>query len=169
MGITTHVMEYTGGWAATMDGGSGRLQFLGPLSALGKDGNWFITFYALPPGKSYQEIRHQDTPEYIQAAGDANAMMLDIRKRGGETWGAESVRYFIGRTHVGIPPLNVPIELPRGAEYVSAPEVFEAAEAADIFISYYRTGDIPAGYVLRPVEGYTAGGNLIDLRGAAGV
>jgi hypothetical protein len=50
---------------------------------------------------------------------------------------------------------------------VSAAEVFAADEAAELFISYYRTGDIPPGYVLRPVEGYTRDGGLIDLRGVA--
>ena len=154
------------GWAVTMGAGSGPLQFLGPLTAFGTDGNWFITFYALPPGKSYEEVRHENTTEYIQAAGDAEAMMLDIRKPGGQQWGADWVRYFIGRPHEGNPPLDVPIELPNGAEYVSAPEVFEAEEAAEILIAYYRTGDIPPGYVLRPVEGYTVNGGNIDLRGA---
>lgn len=60
------------------------------------------------------------------------------------------------------------IELPKGAEFVSAPEVFEAEEAAEIFIAYYRTGDIPPQYTLRPVEGYTVDGDLVDLRGVAG-
>lgn len=90
--------------------------------------------------------------------------MLDIRKPGGEQWGADWVRYFIGHPHEGEAPLDVPIELPRGPEYVSAAEVFEAEEAANIFFTYYKTGDIPPGYVLRPVEGYTANGGLIDLR-----
>ena len=164
MGIPTHVMEYSGGSAATMGSGSGSLQFLGPLRAFGTDDNWFVTFYVLPPGKSYEEIRHVGNPEYIQAAGDAEAMMLDIRKAGGRQWGADWVRYFIGRPHEGDLPLDVPIQLPKGTEYVSAPEVFEADEAAEILMAYYRTGDIPPDYVLRPVEGYTVGGELIDLR-----
>ena len=50
-------------------------------------------------------------------------------------------------------------------EFISAAEVFEAEEAGDIFFTYYKTGDIPPGYLLRAVEGYTAGGDLIDLRG----
>ncbi|CPR69784.1 hypothetical protein [Mycobacteroides abscessus] len=164
MGIPTHVMEFSSGRATTMDSGSGPLQFLGPLRQLNGTERWFITFYALPPGRRYEEIRHEGTTEYIQAGGSAEAMMLDIRKPGGQQWDAESVRYFIGRPHEGSLPLDVPIELPRGAEFVSAAEVFEADEAADIFMSYYKTGDIPSGYVLRPVEGYTADGDLIDLR-----
>lgn len=165
MGVPTHVMEFSSGWATTMGNGSGPLQFVGPLRQLNGTERWFITFYALPPGRSYEEIRHEGTEEYIQAGGSAEAMMLDIRKPGGQQWGAASVRYFIGHPHEGNLPLDVPIELPRGPEFVSAAEVFEAEEAADIFISYYKTGDIPPGYVLRPEEGYTGGGDLIDLRG----
>ena len=59
----------------------------------------------------------------------------------------------------------MPIELSDGAEMVSAPEVFTADEAAAIFYTYYRTGDIPPGYALRPVEGYTYAGDWRDLRG----
>ncbi|MCP2622055.1 hypothetical protein NLB33_04205 [Mycolicibacterium smegmatis] len=165
MGIPTHVMEFSSGAASVKGSGSSRLQFVSPLRRLNGTERWFITFYALPPGKSYEEIRHEGTTEYIQAGGSAEAMMLDIRKPGGQQWGAESVRYFIGHPHDGTPPLDVAIELPRGPEFVSAAEVFEAEEAADIFISYYKTGEIPPGYVLRPVEGYTRDGCLIDLRG----
>lgn len=166
MGIPTHVMEFSSGRATTKDGGSGRLQFVSPLRRLNGTERWFITFYRLPEGRSYEEVRHEDTPEYIQAAGGSEAMMLDIRKAGGEQWGAAWARYFIGRPHDGYLPLDVAIELPKGAEYVSAAEVFAAEEAADIFIAYYRTGDIPPDYVLRPVEGYTRNGDLIDVRGA---
>lgn len=157
MGVATHVMEFSSGWASTKGAGQGRLQFVGPLRQLDGADRWFVTFYALPPGSRYEDIRHEETQEYIQAGGRAAAMMLDIRKRGGSQWGAEFVRYVIGHAHDGSPRLDIPIELPRGAEYVSAPEVFEAEEAADIFIHYYRTGEIPDGYVLRPVEGYAAG------------
>lgn len=165
MGVPTHVMVYTDGWAATMGDGSGPLQFLGPLRAFGTDGNWYVTFYRLPEGKSYEDVRGEVTTEYIQAAGDAAAMVLDIRKPGGEQWGVSWVRYIIGHAHEGNPPLDVAIPLPNGAQMVSAPEVFAADEAAELFISYYRTGDIPAGYALRPVEGYTADGGVVDLRG----
>ena len=35
-------------------------------------------------------------------------------------------------------------------------EVFTAQEAADLFERFYRTDTIGDGYLLRPVEGYTA-------------
>lgn len=167
MGVPTHVMEFSSGRATTKDGGSSLLQFVSPLRQMNGTERWFITFYALPAGKSYDEVRHADTPEYLQAGGRADKMMLDIRKRGGAQWGAELVRYIVGHAHDGNPPIDVPIELPHGPEFVSAPEVFEAEEAGDIFFTYYKTGDIPAGYVLRPVEGYTADGENIDLRGTS--
>jgi hypothetical protein len=44
-------------------------------------------------------------------------------------------------------------------------EVFDAEKAAQLFMSYYRTGDVPPGYGLRPVEGYASDGQLVDLWG----
>jgi hypothetical protein len=167
MSAKTHVMEYTGGSAATMGSGSSRLQFRGPLGAMDGVENWYLTFSPLPPGKTFEEVRHGDTPEYLQAGGRADKMTLDIRKPGGEQWGVVGVRYVIGHAHDGNPPLDVPIELPRGPEFVSAPEVFTSDEATEIFFTYYKTGDIPEGYSLRVVEGYTPEGAPVDLRGIA--
>lgn len=167
MGVQTHVMEFSSGSASTKGGGSSRLQFVSPLRRLNGAERWFLLLYPLPAGKRYEEVRNEATEQYVQAAGSAEAMVLDIRKPGGQQWGADWVRYIIGHQHEGNPPLDVPIELPRAAETISRPEVFEAEEAGDIFFTYYKTGDIPPGYVLRPVEGYTRDGNLIDLRAAA--
>ncbi|MGW4100614.1 hypothetical protein [Mycobacterium sp. NPDC004974] len=167
MGVPTHVMVFTSGSASEKDGGSSRLQFVSPLRRLNGTERWFLLLYPLPPGKTYDDVRKAATEQFIQAAGSADAMLLDIRKPGGDQWGAKWVRYIIGHEHEGNPPLDVPIELPRAPEMISRPEVFEAEEAGDIFFTYYKTGDIPPGYVLRPVEGYTANGDLIDLRDGA--
>jgi hypothetical protein len=40
----------------------------------------------------------------------------------------------------------------------SKPEAFTAAEAAELFQSYYTTGDFPSKYRLRPIEAYDADG-----------
>jgi len=167
MGIPTHVMVYSSGSAATMGSGAGPLQFLGPLRRLNGVERWYLLFYPLPPGKSYEEVRAAATEQFIQAAGSAEAMVLEIRKPGGAQWGAGWVRYVIGHLEEGNQPLDVPIKLPKTIEMISRAEVFEAEEAGQLFMSYHKTGDIPAGYVLRPVEGYTADGDLIDLRGTA--
>ncbi|WP_170914983.1 MULTISPECIES: hypothetical protein [unclassified Mycobacterium] len=166
MGVPTHVMIYSGRNVAEMDGGAGPLQFLGPLGAFGQDGNWSLLLYALPVGREYKDVANEATTEYLQAAGhSASAIAIEIRKPGGEQWGAQWVRYAIGHQHHGDAPLDVAIQLPHGAEYVSRPEVFTSEEAAEIFASYYETGAIPDGYALRPVEGYAADGTLVDLRG----
>jgi hypothetical protein len=47
---------------------------------------------------------------------------------------------------------------------ISRTEVFDAEEAGKLFMTYHKTDDLPPGYVHRPVEGYTAEGDLIDLR-----
>jgi len=171
MGIPTHAMEYTGGSALAMGSGAGWLQFFGPLNMLGKNGNWYVIFFALPDGVSYDQMRAEKicATEYVQAGGTAEKMAVEIRKLGGEQWGAKWVRYGIGHPHDGVAPVDVPLELPNGTEWISAPEVFAAGEAAQIFISYYKTGAIPNEYVLRPIEGYDADGRLIDLRGVTSI
>ncbi|SHT86893.1 Uncharacterised protein [Mycobacteroides abscessus subsp. bolletii] len=168
MGVPTHVMEYSGDSAVSMGAGAGPLQFQGPLGAFGEDGNWSLVLYALPPGKDYTDVANEATTEYLQAAGhSASAITIEIRKPGGAEWGAQWVRYVIGHRHDPDAPLDVTIELPPGPLFISRAEVFDSQEAAEIFISYYKTGEIPEGYALRPVEGYTADGRLIDLRGVS--
>jgi hypothetical protein len=165
MGIPTHVMEFADGSAAEKGGGSGLLHFHSPLRQLNGVDRWFVSLSPLPAGKRYPEVRNEATTEYIQAGGSAETMMLDIRKPGGQQWGAQWVRYIIGHAHEGPEPIDVEIPLPKGPEKVSASEVFGADEGGEILHTYYKTGDIPPGYSLRPVEGYTADHATIDLRG----
>lgn len=56
---------------------------------------------------------------------------------------------------------------PKSTEMVSSEGVFDAEEAARLFVAHHRTGDIPPGYSLRPLAAYTANHDLIDVRGAA--
>jgi hypothetical protein len=46
---------------------------------------------------------------------------------------------------------------------VSAAEVFDAEEAADLFLDYHRSGEIPSAYTLRPTEGYRADGTIVEI------
>jgi hypothetical protein len=164
MGVPTHVMEYSGDTVATLGAGAGPLQFQGPLRALDGSDNWCLVLYALPPGKDYPDIAGTATLEYIQAAGRADRMAVEIRKPGGQQWGVEWVRYVIGHPHEGNPPIDQAIELPQSTQMISRAEAFDAEEAARLFICYFKTGDIPADYVLRPEEGYTTDGKFVDLR-----
>ena len=89
-------------------------------------------------------------------------MTMEIRKRGGQDWGASWVRYVIGHPHRGPAVLDVAITLPRSTEMIARSEVFDADEAATLFDAYYQTGNVPAEYTLRPVEGYTEDDGYID-------
>lgn len=129
-----------------------------------------LNLWTLPPDMDYVEAVRAglDALEYIQTAGRADALTVEIRKAGGSQWGVDWVRYVVGHPHSGAAePLDVPIVLPQSTEMIARHEVFGADEAADLFYSYYRDGDIPNSYTLRPVEGFTRTGANIDLRAAA--
>ncbi|MGV0815763.1 hypothetical protein ABQF34_27750 [Mycolicibacterium boenickei] len=129
-----------------------------------------LNLWSLPSDMDYVEAVRAglDALEYIQTAGRADALTVEIRKAGGSQWGADWVRYVVGHPHAGAAePLDVPIVLPQSTEMIARHEVFGADEAADLFYSYYECGDIPASYTLRPVEGFTSAGANIDLRGMA--
>jgi hypothetical protein len=75
------------------------------------------------------------------------------------------VRYAVGHPHEDNPPLDVAIKLPHSVQMISRPEVFTADEAAELFYSYYTTGDIPSEYTLRPIEGYRDDGVYLAIPG----
>jgi hypothetical protein len=99
----------------------------------------------------------------LQAAGSAEALTIEIRKTGGAQWGCRWVRYVVGHPHAADLPLDVTIEMSGSAVHVSSAEVFDAEEAADLFLAYHQSGDIPVAYSLRPVEGYGPDGSPIDI------
>ena len=124
---------------------------------------WALTLWPLPAGMSYDEVKGPAEPrEFLQAAGKADALMVDIRKPGGAQWGCDGcvTSWAAQRTPA---PLDVPIRMPRGTEMVSADEVFGGDEAAGLYLAYQQTGDLPPGYALRPVEGYRADGSLVEI------
>jgi hypothetical protein len=70
----------------------------------------------------------------------------------------------IGRPGIDGAVHDEAIELPTSIQMVSAAEVFDADEAAELFTSFYRTGSIPESCALRPAEGWTVDGTNVDLR-----
>jgi hypothetical protein len=100
---------------------------------------------------------------YLQAAGSASAMVIEIRQPAAAESGTVSVRSVVGHRHDGPVERDVAIELPRAAEMVCRHEVFDAEEATAMFETYYRTGELPDGYTLRAVDGYPTDGTAIPL------
>lgn len=124
---------------------------------------WAIVLSARPPSGAPDDF---STSLYLQAAGTAEAMVIEFCRPGGADIGAVSVRSVVGHLHTGPAERDVDIVLPRSTQKISRHEIFTAEEAAEMFERFYRTNTIGDGYVLRPVEGYTADGAYIDLRGA---
>lgn len=166
MGTYTHVVEYSGGRSVTsIDEYADVDEFARPMRIFDGVERFALTLWALPSGMDYDKAVKcgKDALEFIQAGGSAEALTVDMRKSGGTRWGVDWVRYVVGRPHGGDEPLDVPIKLPRVTEFVGRSEVFTPDEAAELFYSYYKTGDIPPGYTLRPVQGFTKDGGNITL------
>jgi|KBSSwiStaDraftv2_1062776.scaffolds.fasta_scaffold189272_2 hypothetical protein len=166
----THVITYDGGVLVSEIGGGRDIStFSNPLHNFNGDDQWSLGLAPIPPGKKYSDMLKAGelSTQYLQAAGVPDTLTVEIRKPGGKQWGVDSVRYTIGHRRSGAEPLNVPIQLAHGAKMISRAQVFAADEAAELFLSYYRTGDIPDGYELQPVEGYRADGTTVDLSDAA--
>lgn len=101
--------------------------------------------------------------EYLQAGRSADRLTVEVSRPDGGQWNCQWVRYVVGHAHDPDLALDVDIPMPHGAQRVSAAEVFEPEEAADVFVVYHQTGDLPDDYVLRPVQGYIADGTAVEL------
>jgi hypothetical protein len=162
----THVAESNGGELISEIGKTvGRERFASPLRRRNGRQRWGFGLFPLSHDLSYDEMlaAGQDFTEYVQAAGSAEALTIEIRKPGGAQWGCHWVRYVVGHPHAAGLPLDVTIEMSSSTLHVSAAEVFDAEETADLFLAYHQSVDIPATYSLRPVEGYGPDGSPIDI------
>lgn len=164
----THILTYDGGvLVAQIPDGCDVSTFSNPLRHFDGDEQWGLGLAPLPADKSYDEMLDAGelSTEYLQAGGLPDAMTVEIRKPGGEQWGAAWVRYTVGRPHTGTEPRDVPIRVANGVKMISRSQVFDADEATELFMAYYQTGDIPPGYDLQPIEGYREDGSVVDLGG----
>lgn len=163
----THLLKYDGDAEVVEMSRAYLHDFANPLHRFNGEMPWALGLAPLPDGMDYADMIKAgvDSTEYIQAAGsDPETIMVEIRKPGGQQWEVEWVRYAVGHPHDGDAPADVPVKLPLSTYMISRPEVFNADEATELFWTYYQTGDIPAQYTLRPIDGYTADGSIFDLR-----
>jgi hypothetical protein len=98
--------------------------------------------------RSVGDLRTTDISVYIQSAGTASAMTVEMRDEKGGT----VHHYSVGRKddpHGSDPAVD--IKWGDSNVWVFPNEVFGAAEAAEIYYFYYLHGTIPPQYDLRPL------------------
>lgn len=124
--------------------------------ALGRlDGRKYFAYslWKLPEGQHADgEIDHKTWPDaYMQVAGTAKAMTVDVRMLDEGKWtnftvGRQTVKKRLGRQKTTV------IRWLNHSIVVRENEVFDSAEATTMFEHYLERGTAPAGYELRPVE-----------------
>jgi hypothetical protein len=106
------------------------------------------SLWALPPGKRLGEFDAQKVGTYLQCAGSAQRMTIEMR----DDSQSPARHWTIGR------PINATqsvaseeIEWSDFNVFVFPNEVFDASEAAQIIFYYYQHGAVPEEYVRRPL------------------
>ncbi|MDV7243460.1 MULTISPECIES: hypothetical protein [Rhodococcus] len=87
---------------------------------------------------------------YLQCAGSANALSIELRQKAA---GAYHL-YTVGRPGVrrGKPGVAIPFQHGNRTLQVYPDEVFVAEEAAEIFHRYFKTGEVDTRYLLREID-----------------
>ncbi|MFK4789521.1 hypothetical protein [Microbacterium sp. ZW T5_56] len=133
--------------------------FLFSLSRLDGTERWAIILDADGgvPNTDVAQLR------YIQCAGSAERMTVEVCLPGASVPGFVAIQSVVGR-HVSVAqPIDQTISLPSVEVTVAAHEVFDAAAAAELFDAFFLADDLPPGFALRPLGGFTADGERIDF------
>ncbi|MCV7269452.1 hypothetical protein [Mycolicibacterium doricum] len=160
------MLKYNGGTFSVEIGPRREIStFRRPLSCMNGQQPWALTLMPLPEGADYDELLalSWQTDKFLQAGGSADAMTLEIRRPGGQEVGVESIWGVVGHQHDTKMRRDVAINVPSRPQMITEAEVFAADEAAHLFYAYYTTGNIPREYAVRPIGGWTANGEWVDL------
>ncbi|UOE44954.1 hypothetical protein [Agromyces larvae] len=120
------------------------------LSLLDGKKRFALELGALPRGKNWLDLgADYAPPEYIQCAGSADRMAIEVREIGPD---GVAHQYAIGR---GGDRSGDPSETIQYAEHqvmVYPDEVFGLHEATGLFYAYFQDGTIPASYARRELS-----------------
>lgn len=122
-----------------------RWQFAQPLERFDGLERSSLTVSKIPEGRYYEDLTDIEkismSENYIQAAGSAEAMSVEVRRRDED---GTSRLYIVG--HPGHrndkPDVRIPFHNGKHALTVYSNEVFDASEAADLFLSWVTDGRI---------------------------
>lgn len=114
-----------------------------------------LTVTKVPEGRYYEDLSEDEKTQmeqaYIQAAGSADAMSVEVRRLEGDTYRL----YVVGRpgARAGGPDIEIPFHEGRHRLHVYADEVFTADDAATIFLEWCQTESVdPHQYQLREFD-----------------
>jgi hypothetical protein len=120
------------------------------LARIDGKARYSLVLWAMPAGKRLVELdEHTDAREYIQCAGSAAAMTVEVRTEAD----GEGHQYVVGRLpgpRLEDPQVKIPWDDFEAVVYDD--EVFTAEEAAELFGSYLESGTVPAEFALRPLS-----------------
>lgn len=108
---------------------------------------WAWSLWRAPEGANLLESL-PFSEEYLQCAGSAEAMTIEIRA---VSDGEGARQYTVGKAGGAAdgPEETIRWDDGRHSTALSPHEVFTADEAAEVFSAYFRTGGIGDGYALR--------------------
>ena len=122
----------------------------GALSRMNGDRFWGFSIWPIPQGQVWPDV-DMDHPEFLQSAGDASCMSVELRELDADGVPHQYVVGQPGTTHQG--ERTETVTWAGGHQlHVYPGEVYTSEEAAPVYLSYYDTGTVPAGYVLRELD-----------------
>lgn len=111
-----------------------------------------LGLWKLPEGVSLGLVDLDQDRSYIQCAGSAERMTVEVRTVEGGIARQEVIGRPVGAagSPTGDPTEVVPWDEHEVRVYPN--EVFDADEAGNLFVSYYETGEVPEGYTKRLIQ-----------------
>ena len=134
------------------DQGAIRDLVLARLATLDGRGVWAFGFWPLPDGTHPDRPERTAAFEYMQSAGTANRMTVEVR------WFEDDDvlrQYVVGREHdeiQGAPWEDIPWGMNGHVVRVRPHEAFTAEQAAAVYEAYFETGNVPSGCTLRYLD-----------------
>lgn len=124
-------------------------ELAGFLDRLDGETRFSVSLWELPAGTSFDRVDLERWPvAYLQAAGNRDRMMIELRR----DMESHHQHYVIGKCDTTEPDLREEIRWDAYFDRVNEVEVFTAAEAVPLFLSYWQTNELPGGYCLRAVD-----------------
>jgi hypothetical protein len=149
--MTTHGMFMSGRlWAGLSRSDSdNRAEVCHLISILNGNQRCSLLLFRVPPDSTFADMNLDSVSSYIQCAGSADRLTVEVRRQDGDA----KEHYVVGRSTQAIEsPLTTVVRWGTHEVIIHPHEVFDADEACLLFSAYYETNWVPGGYSLRPID-----------------